>query len=62
MDIRSFLGIATGLLAIWLGAAFYVDVPSGRYPLLEKSMTGKPTNPAVVAKPVVGSVEFPPEP
>lgn len=45
MRITTFIGGTSLLLSVWLGFSFIREVPTGSYPLLEKSLTGS-TSPA----------------
>ncbi len=42
MRIPTFIGLTSLLLCTWLGVAFFREVPTGIYPLIEGSIAGKP--------------------
>ena len=42
MRIPTFIGITSLLIGSWLGVAFFREVPSRSYPLIEESLVGKP--------------------
>lgn len=42
MHISSFIGVSSLLICSWLGVAFFRDVPTGSYPVIEGALTGDP--------------------
>ena len=42
MRIPTFIGVTSLLIGSWLGVAFFRDVPTGSYPVIESSLAGKP--------------------
>lgn len=61
MRIPTFIGATSVLLAGWLGVAFFRDVPTGSYPLIENSLAGGARSGAVDAR-LVTQVDAPNEP
>ena len=41
MRIPTFIGVTSLLIGSWLGLAFFRDVPSGSYPVIEGTLAGK---------------------
>jgi len=41
MRISTFIGVTILLICGWLGVAFFRDVPTGNYPAIQGTLTGK---------------------
>lgn len=50
MRITTFIGGSGLLLGAWLGFAFIREVPPRKYPLIEKSLTGRVVSEAPAAQ------------
>jgi len=61
MRIPTFIGATSLLLASWLGVAFIRDVPTGSYPVIERSLVGKAA-PSIESTQLTSRVQAPNEP
>ena len=42
MRVPTFIGVTSLLISGWLGVAFFRDVPTGSYPVIEGALAAKP--------------------
>jgi len=44
MRVPTFIGLASLLITMWLGVAFFRDVPTGNYPVIDGALVTKPAS------------------